>query len=94
MVFHNGSNYDYHFIITELAKEFKGEFNCLGENTKKFETFSVPITEKGKRIDERVEIKPNIRSHKLQFIDSPKSIAGLLLSLDNNLAEGIDKINL
>ena len=21
--FHNGSNYDYHFIIKELAKEFK-----------------------------------------------------------------------
>ena len=23
-VFHNGSNYDYHFIIKELAKEFEG----------------------------------------------------------------------
>ena len=23
IVFHNGSNYDYHFIIKELAKEFK-----------------------------------------------------------------------
>ena len=22
--FHNGSNYDYHFIIKELAKEFEG----------------------------------------------------------------------
>ena len=22
-VFHNGSNYDYHFIIKELAEEFK-----------------------------------------------------------------------
>ena len=34
MVFHNRSNYDYHFIIKELAREFEGEFNCLGENTK------------------------------------------------------------
>ena len=23
MVFHDGSNYDYHFIIKELAEEFK-----------------------------------------------------------------------
>ena len=32
VVFHNGSNYDYPFIINELAKEFKGQFNCLGTN--------------------------------------------------------------
>ena len=25
-VFHNGSNYDYHFIIKELANEFEGKF--------------------------------------------------------------------
>ena len=33
MIFHNGSKYDYHFIIKELAKELKGDFQCLGENT-------------------------------------------------------------
>ena len=33
-VFHNGSTYDYHFIIKELAEEFEGEFECLGENKK------------------------------------------------------------
>ena len=26
VVFHNGSTYDYHFIIKELAEEFEGEF--------------------------------------------------------------------
>ena len=31
VVFHNGSTYDYHFIIKRLAKEFKGNFDCLGE---------------------------------------------------------------
>ena len=31
IVFHNGSNYDYHFIIKELVKEFDGNFECLGE---------------------------------------------------------------
>ena len=35
IVFHNGSNYDYHFIIKELAEEFERQFTCLGENTEK-----------------------------------------------------------
>ena len=35
IVFHNGSTYDYNFIIKQLAKEFKGNFECLGENTEK-----------------------------------------------------------
>ena len=43
VVFHNGSSYDYHFIIKQLAREFKGSFECLGENTEKYITFSVPI---------------------------------------------------
>ena len=43
VVFHNGFTYDYHFIIKELAKEFEGKFECLGENTEKYITFSVPI---------------------------------------------------
>ena len=31
VVFHTGSNYGYHFIIKELACEFEGEFECVGE---------------------------------------------------------------
>ena len=46
VVFHNGSTYDYHFIIKELVKEFKGNFECLGENTEKYIIFSVPIKKK------------------------------------------------
>ena len=41
VVIHNGSTYDYHFIIKNLAEEFEGEFECLGENTKKCITFSI-----------------------------------------------------
>ena len=41
VVFHNGSTYDYHFIIKQLAEEFEGEFKYLGENTEKYITFSV-----------------------------------------------------
>ena len=43
LAFHNGSVYDYHFIIKQLAIELKGKFDCLGENTKKYITFSAPI---------------------------------------------------
>ena len=34
IVFHNGSNYDYHFILKVLAEEFKKQITFLGENTK------------------------------------------------------------
>ena len=43
VVFHNESNYDYHFIIKGFAEEFQGDFECLGENKEKCITFSVPI---------------------------------------------------
>ena len=39
VVFHNGSTYDYHFIIKELAEESEVEFECLGENTEKYIIF-------------------------------------------------------
>ena len=41
VVFHNGSTYNYYFIIKELAKEFEGQFECLGENTEKYIPLSV-----------------------------------------------------
>ena len=31
IVFHNGSNYDYYFIIKESAEEFEKKITCLGE---------------------------------------------------------------
>ena len=43
IVFHNGSTYNYHFIINELTEEYEGQFECLGENTNKYITFPVPI---------------------------------------------------
>ena len=43
IVFHNGSTYNYHFIIKQLAEEFEGGFEYLGENTEKYITFSVPL---------------------------------------------------
>ena len=63
VVFHNGSTYDYHFIIKELVKEFDGSFECLGENTEKYITFSVPIKKTIKNKD--IEI-----TYKIKFIAS------------------------
>ena len=39
---HNGSTYDY-FIIKELAEEFKGQFECLGENTENILRFQYQL---------------------------------------------------
>ena len=43
VVFHNGSTYDYHFTIKQLAKKFEGWFKWFGENIGKYIPFSVPI---------------------------------------------------
>ena len=86
---HNGSNYDYHFIIKELAEEFKKQFTCLGENTEKYITFRVPIEKDVTRIDKNGE---EIKIKKLIFIDSAILMASLLSSLVNNLSEGIHRI--
>ena len=51
VVFHNSSNYDYNFIIKELANEFEGQFECLGENTENHNIFSVPIEKEVINID-------------------------------------------
>ena len=53
IVLHNGSNYDYHFIINELAEEFEVQFTYLGENIEKYITFSVPTEKKVTRIEKK-----------------------------------------
>ena len=89
VVYDDASNYDYHFIIKELDKEFEREFNFLKENTEKYKTFSVPITKEIKRIDKNgEEITKNI-FYKLQFSDIARSMARSLSNLVDNLAEGI-----
>ena len=81
-MFHNGSTYDYHFIIKELAKEFDGNFNCLGENTEKYITFSVPLKKK-------IENKNLEITYKIKFIYSFRFMSSSLSKLVDNLSEGI-----
>ena len=89
VVFHNGSRYDYHFIVRELAEEFEEEFECLGENTEKYITFSVPIkkqiTKKYKNRNGKI-IKI---SYKINFIDSCRFMLTSLSNLVSNLSEGL-----
>ena len=82
MIFHNGSTCDYHFIIRELVKEFEGNFACLGENTEKYITFSVPIKK-------RIENKDMEITYKIKCIDSFRFMATSLSKLVDNLIEGI-----
>ena len=82
VIFHIGSTYDYHFIIRELVSEFDGNFECLGENTEKYITFSVPIKK-------RIENKNIDITYKIKFIDSFRFMATSLSKLVDNLTENI-----
>ena len=79
VVFRNGSTYDYHFIVNVIAKEFKGQFECLGDNTEKYITFSVPIN---KELDYGKSIK-----YKIKFIDSFRFMSTSLSKLVKYLSE-------
>ena len=92
IVFHNGSNYDYHFIIKELTEEYKRQFTRLRENTEKYRTFTVPTGKEVPGIARNgEEITKNI-SYILQFIDSAIFVASSLSNLANNLSERIHRI--
>ena len=76
---HNGSKYDYHFIIKELAEEFKGEFECLGENTEKYIRFSVPIKKEHNNSE--------TMTYKIMFFDTCRFMSSKLSDLVDNLSE-------
>ena len=75
IIIHNAS-YDTHFIINQLAEEFKGELNCIRENMEKYITFSVPIK---KEYDNGKTI-----TYKLKFIDSFRFMPTSLSELVDN----------
>ena len=77
-MFHNCSIYDHHFIIKELAKEFEGRLECLGENTEKYIIFVIK-----KDLDNGKTI-----TYKIKFIDSFRFMSRSLSSLADNLSDG------
>ena len=48
----NGSKYDFHLLIKDLAKESKSNIRCIGENIQTYKTFSLPIEEETHEDDE------------------------------------------
>ena len=92
VVFHNKSNYDYHFMIQRLVKGFAGEFDCLRGKTEKYKTFAVAITKEVKRVHKNGEEITKTICYKLRFIDRAGFLASSLSNLVDNLAEGIHKI--
>ena len=75
VIIHNAT-YDTHFILNQLAIEFKGELNCIGDNMEKYITFSVPIK---KECDNNKTI-----TYKLKFIDSFRFMSDSLSNLVDN----------
>ena len=78
VVFHNGSAYDNHFVVRQLAKDFKGSFNCIGENTEKYISFSISIFKKSGNVNKKK--KPDVFT--LNLIDNNRFMKG---SLDNHV---------
>ena len=77
IIIHNAS-YDTHFIINQLAEEFKSELNCIGDKMDKYITFSVPIKKEG---DNGKKI-----AYKLRFINSFRFMSTSLSELVDNMS--------
>ena len=83
IIIHNAS-YDTHFIINQLAIEFKGELNCIGDNMEKYITFSVPIKKEVNNYDGNDSKKKKTITYKLKFIDSFRFMPDSLSNLVDN----------
>ena len=77
IIFHNGSTYDNHFIISELATQFD-RLECIGENSEKYISFKASLIKE----DENKDV-----TYKLKFIDSIRFMMDSLDNITNNLSE-------
>ena len=55
IVFPDGSNNDYYFVIKELAEESEKQFTCFVENAEKYMAFSFPIQKEVTRLDKNLK---------------------------------------
>ena len=39
VVIHNGSNYDFHLLISELVKEFRSDMTCIPQDKENYISF-------------------------------------------------------
>ena len=80
IIIHNAS-YDIHFMLNQLAIEFKGEFNSIGDNMEKHITFSVPIK---KDCNNNNNNNNKTITYKLKFIDIFRFMPSSLSELVDN----------
>ena len=79
---HNGSKYDYHLIIKELAEEFRGEdFELLRRKYGEMYQLWVPIKK------ERDNDSGETITYKIKFTDSCRFMPSKLSNLVDNLSE-------
>ena len=84
IIIHNTS-YDTHFIINQIAEEFKGELDSIGEKMEKYITFSVPINKKcddGKKIILRLTFVASFTFMNVSLSDLTDDLSG---RISNNI---------
>ena len=91
VVFHSGSDYDYHFVIKQLATSLRESLNVLGK-IQKSTSFSVSIEKEVIKTNKDDNESVVTISYKIKFIDSARFMATSLSNLVDNLTEGIHKI--
>ena len=70
--------------MKKLAEKLEKQFTCLGENTEKYITFTVPIEKEFTRINKNGEEIIKNTSYILEFIDSARVVVSSLSNLVNN----------
>ena len=69
IIFHNISNYNYHFYYKRISNTFEWKFEYLGENTEKYIFFSIPIEKSVTKADKDGYRSIVTISFKITFID-------------------------
>ena len=54
--------------MKELANKFERKFECLGENTEKYKTFSIPVEKEVAKIDKNGSESAVIISNKINLL--------------------------
>ena len=94
-------------MIKQLAREFKGSFECLGENTEKYITFSAPIKKEhdnGKTTTYKLKLIASCRfmqSSLSNLVDNlsetnikePNKLMDTMRSMTDSLSQSIDKVS-
>ena len=83
IIIHKAS-YDTHFKINQLAEEFKGEINCIGENMENISLFLYQLR--------KIVMMAKKIPYKLRFIDSFRFMLTSLSELVDSMSEIFNSI--